>query len=82
MIYHGTPSVLPPTPDDPKPGLWAVRCGPYKAHFLTGCAVMGLFGDRRCSFVSCCPVCSLLGAGCSVVVAVLLAACCAVLGGV
>eukprot|EP00961_Rhodomonas_salina_P079079 1063215-Rhodomonas_salina.1 len=49
MIYHGTPSTLPPDPEDPKPGLWAVRCGAYKAHFVTGCAAMHLFGDKRCA---------------------------------
>jgi len=49
MIYKGVPSTgLPPRHDDPQPGLWAVRCGPYKAHFVSACAVMGALGDRRC----------------------------------
>mmetsp|Transcript_105019 Transcript_105019/g.203382 ORF Transcript_105019/g.203382 Transcript_105019/m.203382 type:complete len:594 (-) Transcript_105019:78-1859(-) len=48
--YKGTPSSgLPPHPDDPKPGLWAVRCGAYKAHFVTSCAVMQKWGDTRCT---------------------------------
>mmetsp|Transcript_16109 Transcript_16109/g.41007 ORF Transcript_16109/g.41007 Transcript_16109/m.41007 type:complete len:546 (+) Transcript_16109:47-1684(+) len=49
MLYKGTPSRgIPVHPDDPQPGLWAVRCGPYKAHFVTSCAVMGALGDKRC----------------------------------
>eukprot|EP00928_Gymnodinium_smaydae_P032160 TRINITY_DN23365_c0_g1_i1.p1 TRINITY_DN23365_c0_g1~~TRINITY_DN23365_c0_g1_i1.p1 ORF type:complete len:561 (-),score=106.83 TRINITY_DN23365_c0_g1_i1:132-1814(-) len=48
--YKGRPSTgLPPAADDPKPGLWAVRCGAYKAHFVTQCAVMHRYGDKRCS---------------------------------
>lgn len=50
-LFHwkGTPSKgLPPQSDDPKPGLWAVRCGAYKAHFVTSCSVMHLHGDKRC----------------------------------
>lgn len=47
--YKGTPSLgLPPREEDPRPGLWAVRCGAYKAHFVTSCAVMQLWGDTRC----------------------------------
>jgi len=49
--YKGVPSTgFPPAPDDPKPGLWAVRCGAYKAHYVTQCSIMGsLVGDKRCS---------------------------------
>jgi len=47
--YKGTPSTgLPPQKDDPQPGLWALRCGAYKAHFVTSCAVMQDFSDARC----------------------------------
>lgn len=48
--YKGSPSSgLPPAEDDPEPGLWAIRCGPYKAHFVTVCTLMQDFGDSRCS---------------------------------
>jgi len=48
--YKGTPSTgLPPKVDDAQPGLWAIRCGSYKAHFVTSCAVMQNYGDSRCS---------------------------------
>jgi len=48
--YKGSPSSgLPPAKDDPQPGLWAVRCGAYKAHFVTQCTLMQDFGDVRCS---------------------------------
>lgn len=47
--YKGSPSTgLPPKEDDPQPGLWAIRCGAYKAHFVTLCAVMQDWGDSRC----------------------------------
>lgn len=47
--YKGTPSTgLPPKPDDSQPGLWAVRCGAYKVHYVTSCAVMQNWGDKRC----------------------------------
>jgi len=50
FFYKGTPSMgLPPKEHDPSPGLWAVRCNKYKAHFLTSCKVMHYFGDFRCS---------------------------------
>jgi len=50
--YKGVPSGGFPAADgDPKPGLWAVRCGAYKAHYVTQCSMMHEFGDRRCSSV-------------------------------
>jgi arylsulfatase A len=48
--YKGVPSTgLPPAADDPQPGLWAVRCGAYKAHFASQCSIMHQLGDSRCS---------------------------------
>lgn len=48
--YKGVPSTgLPPAKDDPQPGLWAIRCGAYKAHYATSCSIMHTFGDSRCS---------------------------------
>lgn len=48
--YKGVPSRgFPAAEDDPKPGLWAVRCGAYKAHYVTQCSMMHEFGDTRCS---------------------------------
>merc|ERR1712110_443163 len=48
--YKGVPSTgFPPAADDPRPGLWAVRCGAYKAHYATQCSIMAGSGDKRCS---------------------------------
>merc|ERR1711879_922381 len=48
--YKGTPSKgLPPQADDPQPGLWAIRCGAYKVHYVTQCSIMQEYGDKRCS---------------------------------
>merc|ERR1712083_1219268 len=45
--YKGVPSTgFPPATDDPQPGLWAVRCGAYKAHYVTQCSVMQNYGDK------------------------------------
>jgi len=47
--YKGVPSTgLPPQEHDAQPGLWAIRCGAHKAHFVTSCAVMQNWGDSRC----------------------------------
>merc|ERR1712039_840125 len=48
--YKGVPSKgFPAAADDPKPGLWAVRCGAYKAHYVSQCSQINRFGDIRCS---------------------------------
>jgi len=48
--YKGFPSTgLPPAANDPKPGLWAIRCGAYKVHYVTQCSIMQSVGDSRCS---------------------------------
>eukprot|EP00927_Polykrikos_kofoidii_P079894 TRINITY_DN76730_c0_g1_i1.p1 TRINITY_DN76730_c0_g1~~TRINITY_DN76730_c0_g1_i1.p1 ORF type:complete len:559 (-),score=67.51 TRINITY_DN76730_c0_g1_i1:47-1723(-) len=47
--YKGVPSKgFPVQEDEPKPGLWAVRCGAYKAHYVTQCSSMDRVGDSRC----------------------------------
>lgn len=48
--YKGVPSKgFPAKENEPQPGLWAVRCGAYKVHYVTQCSQLNRVHDARCS---------------------------------